>query len=124
MTHLHEYIKQNPGFVRVYETARANAEMISRIQSALPAARVVTVCEYWCGDCRRHVPRMARIAELLPGWTFEIYPWDRERRDKPWHVRAVPTFIVLSGNQEIGRIVENPAHGSLEEDLLAMTRDL
>ena len=117
---LHEYVKQNPGYVRVYESYEANLGLIEEIRAAMPAARLVTVCEYWCGDCRRLVPRMARIADFLPGWEFEMHPWDGERRNKPWQIRAIPTFILFLGDTEIGRIVENPQFGAIEQDLQAI----
>jgi len=115
-----DYVKQNPGFQRVYDSYDPNPETMEKIKSALLEGRLVAVSEYWCGDSRRLVPRMARIAEKLPAWRFEVYPWDPVRRGKPWQVRAVPTFIVYDGENEIGRIVENPQHGSLEEDLLVI----
>jgi hypothetical protein len=113
-----DYVKRNPGFQRVYDSYQPAPEIVEQIVSALPEGRLVAVAEYWCGDSRRLVPRMARIAEKLPAWQFEVYPWDRIRRAQPWQVRAVPTFIVYVGDDEIGRIVERPKSGSLEEELL------
>lgn len=121
-TPLHDYIKQNPGFVRVYQNSEANQTLVNEIQATMPEARLLVICEFWCGDCRRHAPRVARIVERLPGWQVEVHPWDSAWRGKPWQVRAIPTFILMNGEQELGRIVENPTHGSLEEDLLAISR--
>ena len=60
---------------------------------------------------------MARISQHLPGWKFEIYPREDEARAKSLGIRAIPTFIVYQGENELGRIVENPTLGSLEADL-------
>ena len=116
-TALHDYIKQNPRFVAAYENSTLKKEFVDKIRAKFPAGRIVTICEFWCGDCRRHVPRMARVADYLPQWSFDILAWDKETHDRPWQVRAIPTFVVFDGDREIGRIVENPRHGSIEEDL-------
>ena len=119
-TALHDYVKQNPGFLRMYESYQPNLALIEKIKTAIAGTRLVVASEYWCGDSRRTVPHMARIVENLPGWPVEVYAWDNTRRGKPWQVRAIPTFIVYRGEQEVGRIVESPKHGSLEEDLVAL----
>ncbi len=121
-TALTEYVKKNPGFTHMYNSYEPDMATVEQIKSVLPAAHVIVVSEYWCGDSRRLVPRMARIAELLPGWTFESQPWDSTARAKPLQARAIPTFVVFNGDQEIGRIVENPSHGSVEGDLLAIAQ--
>ena len=121
-TALTEYVKRNPGFTHMYNSYEPDMATVEQIKAALPAAHVIVVGEYWCGDSRRLVPRMARIAELLPGWTFESQPWDSTARAKPLQVRAIPTFVVFSDEQEIGRIVENPSHGTIECDLLEIAQ--
>jgi hypothetical protein len=121
-TGLLAYVQKNPGFLRAYESYEPDLATIEKINAALPTARVLVVGEYWCGDSRRQVPRMARIADHLPGWTFESLPWDSAARGKPLQVRAIPTFVVFNGDEEIGRIVENPEQGSLECDLLAIAQ--
>ena len=117
-TTLTDYVKKNPGFTHMYTSYEPDMAILKQINAVLPTAHVVVVSEYWCGDSRRLVPRMARIAELLPGWTFESKPWDSTARAKPLQARAIPTFIIFSGDEELGRIVENPLHGSIEADLL------
>jgi hypothetical protein len=119
-TALTDYVSKNPGFQRAFDSYEPNLALIDKIVAALPEARLVVIAEYWCGDSRRLTPRMARIAEHLTGWTVEVLPWDGTTRNKPWLVRAIPTFVVYEGDVELGRIVENPRHGSLEEDLLAI----
>jgi hypothetical protein len=114
---IHEYMKQNPRFVIAYQNSVVTMEFVEKIKARLPDGHVTTVCEFWCGDCRRHVPQMARIADALPGWSFDVLPWDNATHAKPWQVRAIPTFVVFAGGQEIGRIIESPNHGSIEEDL-------
>jgi thioredoxin 1 len=117
-----EFVRQNPSFLRSYQASQANAAVVDKIREALPTGRLIVVAEYWCGDSRRLVPLMARIGDLLPGWSFEAYPWERSARVNELQVRSIPTFVVFRGDREIGRIVEYPRTGSLEEDLLLIAR--
>ncbi len=115
-TPLHAYIQRNTRFMRIYETYRPDLALVEKIHEALPDARVVTVSAYWCGDCIWNVPKMARIAEHLPSWEFEIYTQEDERA-QALDVFAIPTFVVYRDGKEVGRIVENPKSASLEKDL-------
>ena len=96
---LMEYVSQNPSFLRGYQASQPDAAVIDRIRVALPEARVVVVAEYWCGDSRRLVPILARIGSALPGWQFEVYPWERSSKVNDLGVRAIPTFVVFRGDQ-------------------------
>ncbi|MBI3943035.1 MAG: thioredoxin family protein, partial [Chloroflexi bacterium] len=114
---LDAYIRHDPGYVRSYEAYKPNLALLQQVSQRLPRARMVTITASWCPDCRRNVPRMARIAEHLPGWQFEVYPREDEERARELGIRAIPTFILYQDGTEIGRIVENPVFGSLEADL-------
>ena len=57
------YARQELGTGDEYERYRPVSETIRRIKQSLPAAHVVVVAASWCGDCRRQVPRFAKIAE-------------------------------------------------------------
>ena len=99
----------------------ARVDLLRQVQSLLPAARVRVVSAAWCKDCRREVPRFARIVERLPTWTIELLGYDAETRAE-LQIDRIPTFIVEppDGSRELGRIVERPESGSLEGDLLAI----
>ena len=99
-TGLLAYVQKNPQFKFAYESYEPDLETIAE-DPRLRCRRLVCliVSEYWCGDSRRLVPRMARISEHLPGWTFESLPWDSVTRAKPLQVRAIPSFIVFDGEQ-------------------------
>jgi hypothetical protein len=119
--HLVVYARQELGQGEAFARYRPLPETLRRIKSLLPSAHVEIVSASWCKDCRREVPRFARIAEKLSTWTFELLgddPATRERLD----VQRIPTFIVRHepGGPEIGRIVESPSGETLENDLLAI----
>ncbi len=107
----------------IYDGYRPKAELLEQVAALRPKAQVVVVSAAWCKDCRREVPKFARIVERLPGWTVELRGDDDETRGS-LKVRAIPTFIVGDSEtgEELGRIVESPTSGSLEGDLLAIAR--
>lgn len=120
-TELRDYARGELGGEAVYDGYLPRSEVLARIAALLPRAHVVVVSGAWCKDCRREVPRFARIAERLSGWTVELLGDDRETRDA-LEVRRIPTFVVQhpDSGEELGRIVESPVSGSLEGDLLAI----
>ena len=118
-----EYVELNEGYYAAYEAYTPDLGTITRIAIARPTAHVVIPSRMSCSDCIRNVPRMARIANYLPGWTWEVYDHDSHPvRNIELGIASVPTFIVydFEGGNELGRIVENPVSGWLEADLLQL----
>lgn len=120
-TALHQTVEVNETFYAAYESYQPDLDTLALVRQRCPSAHVIVPNRYTCPDCARNIPRMARIAEHLPGWSWEVFDSDSqpERRAVLGIVR-IPTFIVYEreGGRELGRIVENPLSGSLEKDLL------
>ncbi len=79
----------------------------------------------WCPDSRREVPALIKILDEIkfPDGRLHFYGLNREKKsfygeEMRKDIRFVPTIIVYEKKKEIGRIVESPVSGSLEEDLL------
>ena len=124
-TPLHEYVEIDEGYYSLYEAYTPDTVTVMRLNGLLPHAHIVIPSRRGCPDCLRNVPRMARIAEHLPGWSWEIYNSSQNpERNTLLKIEAVPTFVVYDreGGRELGRIVENPASESLEKDLLAIAQ--
>lgn len=120
-TALHRYVEVDEQFFHGYETYQPDMELIEQIRAARPTAHVVTPSRYTCKDCVRNIPQMARIAEHLPSWTWDVFDSKAEpERREALNITHIPTFIVYESEtgKELGRIVENPVSGSLEHDLL------
>lgn len=120
-TALHHYIAHDDAHYRMYEAYQPDAEAIAAIHRAMPRAHVLTAGCMSCPDCTRNIPRMARIAEYLPDWRWDVFDADEDpARRAALGATLVPTFIVYDevDGREVGRIVENPTRGSLEADLL------
>ncbi len=56
---LDEYIRHDPGYLRVHDAYKPNLALLKQVRERLPRARVVTISASWCPDCRRNVPRNA-----------------------------------------------------------------
>ncbi len=100
-------------------------ELIQKLKQLLGNnVRVDVYLGLWCPDSRNNVPVFMKILDQLdapvPTRYFAVqrkpaksvrYYFERA------NVERVPTFIFLKGDQEIGRIVENPQK-SLAEDMI------
>jgi hypothetical protein len=80
----------------------------------------------WCSDSRREVPPFLKIMDRagVQAGAVRLYALDRTKTSDDgltaqYHIESVPTFILLRGSQELGRIVEKPST-TLEGDLLAI----
>lgn len=89
---------------------------------------VITVLGTWCSDSEKEVPRFMKILDQLANSAIHVryFCVDRSKKDGQGltgslEIERVPTFIIRSNGQEIGRIIESPEI-SLEEDLLAIFR--
>ena len=116
---LYTYVHADEGFAAGYKRYKPKTNIITQIRELLPTAELVVVSAHWCPDCRRNVPKMAKIIEHLPNWKVRVHDRDEEGIKEKYGIRKIPTFIIrdVSG-KELGRIIENPISLSLEEDLL------
>ena len=124
-TALHTYIELDEAFFASYEAYDPDQPTLVKVQEVQPVAHVVIPSRYTCPDCVRNLPAMARIAEYLPDWTWEVFDSTMNKdRMEELGITHIPTFIVYDGvnGQELGRIIENPSSGALETDLLDIVR--
>jgi len=115
------YVESDELYYSMYESYQPDLATLTRVAIARPVAHVIAPSRYGCKDCIRNMPRMARIADFLPGWTWDVYTHDdNNARSAALGITNIPTFIILEaeGGRELGRIIENPVSGSLEADLL------
>jgi len=84
----------------------------------------------WCGDSRRELPRLLKLADAMEmdetqlvlvavDRGGEMHKRSPQGQDAGLEIYRVPTVIVRRGGREVARIVEYPVR-SLERDLLAI----
>lgn len=119
------YVSSDEGFKAGYERYTPNSDKIKEFLSSRPSGKLVTVSAHWCPDCRRNVPKMAKITENFgPNWEIIAEDRDKEGVKEEFNIRKIPTFILFDNDSnEIGRIIENPKYGTLEDDLLKLSKN-
>jgi thiol-disulfide isomerase/thioredoxin len=82
----------------------------------------------WCPDSIRNVPRFIKVIREANNSNIQtrFIGVDRSKREPAallWgkDIQRVPTFIVYFGDEELGRIVENP-FDSIEDDLVEILK--
>lgn len=90
---------------------------------------IIVVLGTWCGDSHREVPRLMKILESVnyPEQKLTIIAVNRKKEapggeEGVYNIQRVPTIIVQKYGKEIGRIIESPASGYLERDLLQIVQ--
>ena len=113
-----------------YEPDPLSVELIASNDVEL---EIEVVWASWCSDSTREVPRFLKILERAEESRASLglgplpirvafVAVDRDKRSGSEDLAAdkgiemVPTFLIVSGDREVGRIVETP-EGALEEDL-------
>lgn len=118
-----DYVSKNKGFKENYKNYIPESVKVKEVNAKLPHAKMVVVSAYWCPDCRNNVPKMTQIANGLPNWSFEIMDRDDKGVKEKYSIKKIPTFIIYDEqDKELGRIIENPTSGSLENDLLTIVQ--
>jgi cyclophilin family peptidyl-prolyl cis-trans isomerase/HEAT repeat protein len=122
-----------PGWHTERENYRPRAEWLDQLRSARLRYDVTVAMGTWCPDSREQLPRLeavlAALGEASPFAPPLMLGADRTKEVDPASfpfgpVERVPTIVVSAGGTEVGRIVETPASGSIEEDLVRMLAPL
>jgi hypothetical protein len=114
-------------FKRNYNSYATDAGAIAVMKKHCKGLRFLVFAGSWCSDTRQWLPAFYRVTDEagIARRNIDLYFADRnkvtpEGLENQYHIERLPTFIVLSGEAEIGRITETPASGSIEKDLLAI----
>ena len=98
-------------------------EGLAALRDCRKSTEIVVFFGTWCPHCRKWMPAFLRTMELAgnPRLTVRYIAVDEELNnphDEIWKYNAhvVPTFIVLRGGKELGRIRERPMK-TIEQDL-------
>jgi len=103
--------------------------LIAQLAEAKLRYEITVAMGTWCSDSRVQVPRLEKVLDALgersPFERPTLIGIDRSKTTLPeqWSygtVELVPTMVISAGGAEIGRIVETPATGSIEKDLVTM----
>ncbi len=106
-----------------YDQYDPPADMIEALKTKLGGdVRIDVYLGLWCPDSRDNVPPfikiMDRVGNVVPVRYFDVPK--KANKEVPYFaeefkVQRVPTFIFYQGGKEIGRIVETPKTGVIED---------
>lgn len=114
-----------PVWKSIADAYEPDAAAVDELRAIQEPTAIQIVMATWCGDSKRHVPRLLKSIERAnnPNVTVEIMgigpdfesPMDFIQQES---VTNVPTVIVRRGGAEIGRYVETPVSASIERDVV------
>jgi thioredoxin 1 len=116
-------LSTGPEWQEKYNAFQPEADMIEALKSKLDGQTKIEVyLGLWCKDSRNNVPLFLKIMSRAGGAATVRY-FDLPRKEnkdiryfvEEWKVEKVPTFIIFRDGKEIGRIIENPKTGILED---------
>jgi len=107
-----------------YQAYAIDPTATQELSARLNDIHFVLVLGTWCGDSKREVPQMFKIFDSAKIDDSDVLLLGVDRSKKSgdglserYKIERVPTLIVLKGDQELGRIVEQPRE-TLEKDLV------
>ena len=118
-----------PEYREEREAYQPDPALIAQLAEARLRYEITVAIGTWCSDSRVQIPRLEKVLDALgEGSPFErprLIGVDRSKTTLPgeWAYGAidlVPTIIISAGGAELGRIVETPATGSIEKDLVTI----
>lgn len=129
------YAFENPPFAEwyrlEYDSYEVKADMVKSMRTKLKKHRIEVFMGTWCDDSKREFPRLMRILDeaKFPKERLLIYAVNESKKsfygeEGGKDVRYVPAIIFYKGGKEVGRIVESPVSGSLEEDILMIVNEV
>lgn len=114
--------KAKPDYVRLADKYVPDPGAVKSIASA-PPAQIVVFFGSWCLLCKKEVPRLLKTLDAAKnrGLVTEIYGVTEDHQEPKdpianYSITTTPTFIIMRGGKEIGRITEKP-DVSVEKDL-------
>ncbi len=115
-------------FNKEYYSYTLDKANLDKIKNKLKDKEILIFFGSWCSDSRREVPRFIKILDYLDinyrNVHFTALDHDKTAPDYKKNTRDivyVPTFIFLSNNKEIGRIIETPEN-TLELDMIRILK--
>lgn len=120
---LETLLARKPEYAALARQYTPNGAALSLLRTSKRPLEIVVFFGTWCSYCKKWLPRFIRTIQDVknPAITVRYFGVDEDHTQPEaeltkYGVRKTPTFVVLSGGVEIGRITEEPTK-SMEQDL-------
>ena len=109
-----------------YDEYEYDAQLVKELQkNKINSYEIIVFFGTWCTDTHRELPRLIKILEAAkyPENKIKLIAVNRKKEtpdgeDVQYSIKRVPTIIMKKYGREVGRIIEMPETGFLEQDLL------
>jgi hypothetical protein len=113
-----------PTWKAIHDYYTPDAAAVARLRAVSRPTTLRIVCATWCGDSKRHVPRLLKAVDEArnPNLTVELFGIGNDFQQPMDYIRAnaiinVPIVLVQRGGREVGRFIETPAGQTVEGDV-------
>ncbi|MDD3771885.1 MAG: thioredoxin family protein [Weeksellaceae bacterium] len=110
-----------------YDAYQPSPAVLKQIKSKIKRCRIEVFMGTWNDSSKVYYPRLVKILDetKFPKERMLTYAVNENKRsfyseERGKNIEQVPTILIYKGGKEIGRIVESPSSGSLEETILAI----
>lgn len=125
---LSEIIENDPVFEIYIDRYQPNEEAVSYLSNYQDSVEVIVFFGSWCRESKKYIPRLVKTMQLVGNEKiqFRIIGVDVQKKVPAkflnmHQIEYIPTVVVLKGNAELGRIVEEPRE-RIETDLVEILR--
>lgn len=122
---LEQLMQAKPEYGIIASRYRPDPAAIRALRTLTVKTEIVIFFGTWCNYCKRWLPRFLATLEAAANANIDAeFIGVSETGGEPkaalaqYKVTETPTFIVLQGGQQIGRIENEPSAASIEEDLV------
>ncbi|MDU0352774.1 thioredoxin [Paraglaciecola aquimarina] len=123
-----QLLNQYPEFKQNYHAYQPSTVEKNAVKS-IQGKSLVVLFGTWCHDSEREVPRLLKLLEVAAVnlASLSLVAVDRSKQDpagthSKFDLKYTPTFILLDGDIELGRVIESPTQ-SLGEDLAKLLKE-
>ncbi len=117
-------------FNQYYFEYNVDKQVIKNLKTNKNNIKIIVFIGTWCDDSQKEIPYFCKVLDAI-NFDYKklkiiaVNRWKNANGlQRGWHIKKVPTFIVLRRNKEVGRIVEYPSKNStLERDLLNIIKN-
>jgi len=116
-----------PVWRSIHDHYTPDAEAVKRLRAIDKPLRLQVVFATWCGDSKRHVPRLLKAVHEAanPNLHVELYGIGNDFHTpidfiQDHSIINVPIVMVCDGAIEIGRYIETPATANVESDIASI----
>jgi thiol-disulfide isomerase/thioredoxin len=125
--------------MEAYEEYSIKQDIVDELRTIMKGMKVIVFSAPWCGDCKRAMPVLLHLEEMLNldimvFGTIKTAPLDPKVQwavppsppeINAWGVKAIPWFIFYNdAGEEVGVLIEKPkVKDTLEEEILYVLKN-